>query len=72
MRTGPNDIRRVVWAIGEFFKYFFRIFCTNDFFLVHTAVIYEVRDREDGYDENGPIGNFFSFLLCFFNTNYFL
>ena len=20
-RTGPNDARRVVWAIGEFFKY---------------------------------------------------
>ena len=25
-RTGPNDARRVVWAIGEFFIYLFRAF----------------------------------------------
>jgi len=26
MRTGPNDARRVVWAIGEFIYLFLRIF----------------------------------------------
>ena len=25
-RTGPNDARRVVWAIGEFLTYLFHVF----------------------------------------------
>ena len=26
VKTGPNDARRVVWAIGEFFLYIPRVF----------------------------------------------
>ena len=32
-KTGPNDARRVVWALGEFFLYIFRSFTIlNDFY----------------------------------------
>ena len=54
-RTGPNDVSRIVWAIGEYFFYFSSFFLnTNLCFMVYTVVIHEVRDREAGNDENGP------------------
>ena len=35
MITGPNDTRRVVWAIGEcFFLFFFVFFILNYYFIV--------------------------------------
>ena len=35
-KTGPNDASGVVWAIGEFFLIFFRVFCilTDSFWLI--------------------------------------
>ena len=46
MRTGPNDARRVVWALGEFFLSFFRLF------LIPTYN--EKRDRVGRDDKNRP------------------
>ena len=54
-RTGPNDASGVVWAIGEFYYYFFRVFLyINHFFYIITVVIYQLHDRNDGDDENRP------------------
>ena len=52
-KTGPNDMPRIVRALGEF------LFIFPSFFLILTKlymlhVIYEVRDREDVGDEYGP------------------
>jgi hypothetical protein len=54
-RTGPNDASGVVWAIGEYFFIFLRVFLSANYcFMIYTVVIYEVRYREAGNDENGP------------------
>ena len=54
-RTGPNDASGVVWAIGELFKNFFRVFFIYKLMIyLHSVVIYQVRDREEGDEENGP------------------
>ena len=54
-RTGPDDASSVVWAICESFFEFLRIFyiLTNNFLYIK-VVIYEIRDVECGYNENGP------------------
>jgi len=75
-RMGPNDARRVVWAIGVFFYISFVFFFTLTNILQY---IHDVCDREDGDDENGPkrcqtrrLGHrcvFFNFFCVFFYTN---
>ena len=52
MRTGPNDARRVIWALGvSFFCPFFSIF---NYFSFYIDTSYGIRDGEGGNDENGP------------------
>ena len=55
MKTGPNNISGVVWAISEFF------FFLSSFFLkltivysVYIIVVYEICDRRGSGSENGP------------------
>ena len=47
MKTGPNDARCVVWALGEFFYILNRVFLkTNLHFIAYTVAIYETSDRK--------------------------
>ena len=44
---GPNNVRRDVWALGEFFFHVFLILINVLLsILLYTFVNYEVRDRE--------------------------
>jgi len=54
-RTGPNDARQIVWAISEFFYYFFRVFyILNNVLECIQIVIYEVRDGRLATTRKGP------------------
>ena len=48
MKTGPNDARCVVWALGEFFYILNRVFFkkTNLHFIAYTVAIYKTSDRK--------------------------
>jgi len=37
-KTGPNDVRRVVWALGEYFSSFFEVLA--NFFLFNLGSDY--------------------------------
>jgi hypothetical protein len=52
--TGPNDARRVVWAIGEYFLIFFVFFVLNYSFIEYIDYNYEICDVGGSVDENGP------------------
>ena len=52
MKTSSNDTSGVVWALGEYFFFLFLIL-TNAF-ICYYSIIYEICNREDGNDENGP------------------
>ena len=64
-RTGPNDARRVVWAIGKYFFVLFMFFVLKHTFIVYIATP-EIhiscklrkyatgREMEGGGDENEP------------------
>ena len=43
MKTGPNDARRVVWAIGKFFFFFLSSFniLTNDYIVFSSNLHFE-------------------------------
>jgi hypothetical protein len=54
-RTGPNDAKRVVWAISEFFLLKFRVFSILNYNYGYTRCFTGTeRINEDGDDENGP------------------
>ena len=43
IKTGPNDVRHVIWALGEFC---FVLFYINGCFIVFIGFIYDIRQRE--------------------------
>ena len=46
-KTGPNDARRIVWALGEsFLKISFILFDTNQYLLHIQAVNYKIDDTK--------------------------
>ena len=47
-KTGPNDARRVVWAIGKFF------YISFVFFQTLTTLVYEYVTGETETTRNGP------------------
>ena len=75
---GPNNMRHVIWALGEFF--FFVLFYINGYFIVFIGCIYDLSKRETvrtGRIKMGPndvrrivwaLGEFF----CFFVSCYFI
>ena len=75
---GPNDARHVVWAIGEFFIYFFRVFLTLiDILSIYSCNIRSTRAGRYRTIRIGPndapgvvwaLGEYIFFL--FFDTNY--
>jgi hypothetical protein len=81
-KTGPDDTRRVVWAIGTRF-FFLRVFYTY-YLIIYIMFRYYLyvegtkRVRVGGDDENGPRRHqtrrlgpryVFFFLSRFFDTN---
>ena len=44
-KTGPNDVRCIVWALGEFF-FSFVLFYINGYFIVIIGFIYDIHHRE--------------------------
>ena len=48
IKTGPNNVRRVVLALGEFFCFFFFfvLFYINGYFIVFIGCIYDLGERE--------------------------
>ena len=74
-KMGPNNVRRVVWALGEFF-FFCVLFYINGYFIVFIGCIYNLSKRETvrttGRIKMGPnnvrrviwaLGEFFCFLF---------
>ena len=57
-RTGPNDAKRVVWAIGEFFLMLFMFFITTN----HVTGILKLQMR---FALFGPLVSFFLHYSCF-------
>ena len=41
-KTGPNDASCVVWAIGKFYIYFFRVFKYQLMLYTYTVAIYKM------------------------------
>ena len=76
-KTGPNNMRCVIWALGEFFFFFFFfLFCVIGYFIVFIGCIYNLSERETvrttGRIKMGPndvrcvvwaLGEFFCFLF---------
>ena len=52
VKTGPNDARRVVWAIGEFFLIYSSCFFSTNWCFIEANN--EICDRKASHDENGP------------------
>jgi hypothetical protein len=53
--TGPNDARRVVWALGEFFFHFFRVFLVLNDVHRHYGLPKGMEGLSGGSDnDNGP------------------
>ena len=47
-RTGPNDARRVIWGIGEFFLFSLHFFYMLTIFMCSIGLIHVWRDWQDG------------------------
>ena len=45
IKTGLNDVRHVVWALGEFFCFLFVLFYINGCFIVFIGCIYDLGKR---------------------------
>ena len=44
---GPNDMRHIVWALGEpFLSFLFILFDINEIFIVSIGYIYDIREKE--------------------------
>ena len=54
--TGPNDVRHVVWALGEFFFHFLRVFffVFNDLHRYYRLSKGTVWFNTSNDDDNGP------------------
>ena len=80
--TGPNNARRVVWALGEFIFYF-RVFFGYLTIYIGTTDSLQVRcgSTQATTTTTRPkrcetrrlgLGEFFFFIIrCFYNTNYY-
>ena len=52
--TGPNDARRIVWAIGEFFSFLSSFSVINYCIISFLVFTYEIRSENDSNNETGP------------------
>ena len=53
-KTGPNDVRRVIWALSEFFfTFFFVILILTNVFIEYIKSKDGILDREGRVDEKG-------------------
>ena len=46
-KTGPNEVRHIVWALGKHFSFFsFVLFDTNKYFIAFIGIILQISNRE--------------------------
>ena len=50
-KTGPNDVKRVIWAICKYLSSFFRVSFLLINYILHLE--YKMRDREGGEENDG-------------------
>ena len=48
-KIGPDDARHIVWALDEWYFFFFVLFATNEIFIAYiSANLQNMQQRSDG------------------------
>ena len=76
MRKGPNNASRVVWALGECFFFYIRVF--SYILMIYTGTIYIIQARmmitgpNDAYCVVWAQGKYFLIYSCFSRYTYYV
>ena len=66
MKTGPNDIRHVIWAVGEFFFSFIFLKILNNTFVLYSFYLHFEGARWATTTKTGP-NDTFGVICTFFS-----